>query len=177
MSSPPSSSGQSSPMYDDDFTATMAASCFHLADRLEAGPGDERFTRCTADEVNLAIAHKLATITHEELLPTTPSSTSSGTQHSTASKTTPSTAAGTGFHMWRGGWITDVSTRVAVVEHAPSRRYASGRFLEMRRESAAGICTYHFSTVCTLTAWTSQSPNSELTSAGGSMRHAKATTS
>ena len=55
-------------LLDDEFTAAMAASCFHLADRLEAGPGDERFTRCTADEVNLAIAHKLATITHEELL-------------------------------------------------------------------------------------------------------------
>ncbi len=55
-------------LLDDDFTAAMAASCFHLADRLEAGPDDERFTRCTADEVNLAIAHKLATITHEELL-------------------------------------------------------------------------------------------------------------
>jgi hypothetical protein len=55
-------------LLDDDFTAAMAASCFHLADRLEAGPGEARFTRCTADEVNLAIAHKLSTITHEELL-------------------------------------------------------------------------------------------------------------
>jgi len=54
-------------LLDDDFTTTMAASCHQLADRLDKGPG-ERFTRCTADEVNLAIAHHLATGMHDDVL-------------------------------------------------------------------------------------------------------------
>jgi hypothetical protein len=43
---------------DDDFTRAMARSCDELANRLAAGPADAA-ARCTADEINLAIACRL----------------------------------------------------------------------------------------------------------------------
>ena len=46
-------------LLDDDFTRRMARSCLELSNRLTLG-GQQMLTICTADEMNLAIASRLA---------------------------------------------------------------------------------------------------------------------
>ncbi len=59
----------------------------------------------------------------------------------------------------------------------PPCRYCIGGVRRGKRESAVAICTNRGSLGCTLTSWTLQSPSSEPTSAGGSRRHTRETTS
>ena len=56
---------------DDEFTQAMARSCDDLANRLAAGPRDAP-ARCTADEINLAIACRLTTESFTGLEPPDP---------------------------------------------------------------------------------------------------------
>lgn len=53
-------------LLDDDFTRRMARSCLDLSNRLMLG-GHQMMTICTADEINLAIASRLAIDTGYDL--------------------------------------------------------------------------------------------------------------
>lgn len=53
-------------LLDDDFTKAMAGSCLDLSSRLTLG-GQQMMTICTADEINLAIASRLAIDTGYDL--------------------------------------------------------------------------------------------------------------
>ena len=53
-------------LLDDDFTRRMARSCLELSSRLVRG-GQQMMTICTADEINLAIASRLAIDTGYDL--------------------------------------------------------------------------------------------------------------